>query len=114
VLPVLMAAAPPGSERNLQDSDASIRAYEKRAVDGDNILDNLYERPFTSQVMDYLPDVDIYSVDISQDEDFFYFTINLKDVDPESGGLTGTYGIEFDRTQTGRGDLLVLAHDLQA
>jgi len=31
----------------------------------------------------------------------------MDDVDSTGGGLSGTYGIEFDRTQTGRGDMLV-------
>ncbi len=108
-----MPGEPPPPERTLQDTDASLRADENRALSGDNILDNLYERPFTAEEMTYLPDVDIYSVDFSMDDNFVYFTIALKGGDEASGKLTGTYGIEFDRTKTGRGDLLVLASDPQ-
>lgn len=107
--PLLMPGEPPESERILEDTDSSIRAYEKRALTGDNILKNLYERPFTAEEMVYLPDVDIQTAEIANDETFFYFTITLKDVDTSTGTLTGTYGIEFDRTKTGRGDLLVMA-----
>jgi len=113
-MPVLMAAEPLQSDRNLQDTDGSLRAYEKRAVDGDNILNNLYERSFTSQAMDYLPDINIISTEIGFDDAFFYFTILLDDVDMDTNSLTGTYGIEFDRTRTGRGDLLVLAKNVQS
>ena len=112
-LPLLMAAEPPASVRNLEDADGSLRAYEKRALTGDAILDNRYERPFSQTDMIYLPDVDIQSVDIANDEDFFYFTINLKGMDFGAGKFTAAYGIEFDRTLTGRGDLLVYITDPQ-
>ncbi len=95
-------------ERVLEDSDASIKAYEHRVVSGDNFLNNLYERPFTSEEMEYQPDLNILTVSLVSDDAFFYYTITLDGVDPISGTLTGSYGIEFDRTQTGRGDLLVL------
>ncbi len=40
-------------------------------------------------------------------------TITLNDVSIGTGTLTGTYGIKFDRTKTGRGDLLVMAGEPQ-
>jgi len=57
--------------------------------------------------MIYQPDLDIYTVDFAYDEDFFYFTITLYGMNPVEWGLNGMYGIEFDRTKTGRGDLIV-------
>ncbi len=99
---------PPQYERTLEDADSSIKASEKRAVTGDNYLNSLYERPFTQQEMEYQPDLNILTVSIVSDEVFYYFAMTLDDVDPLSGTLTGTYGIEFDRTETGRGDLLVM------
>jgi hypothetical protein len=112
-LPLLMPGEPPKSERVLEDADGSLRAEEKRALSGDNILNNIYERPFTSKDMVYEPDLDIQTAEIAADDAFFYFTITLKGVDMGAGKLTATYGIEFDRTQTGRGDLLVYASDPQ-
>ena len=109
----MMPGEPPETERTLKDSDSSIKAHENRAVSGDRFLDSLYERPFTSQEMVYQPDLDIYSVDFAHDEDFFYFTINLYGLNPDDLVLTGIYGIEFDRTMTGRGDLIVLAENPQ-
>jgi hypothetical protein len=99
--------------RILEDADSSLRASEKRAVSGDKILDNLYERPFTSKTMLYQPDLNILKVSIAGDADFYYFTITLDGLDPATKTLTGTYGIEFDRTKTGRGDLLVRAGTLK-
>ncbi len=107
-VPILKPGEPPAeAERTLEDSDASIKAEEKRVVSGDNYLKNLYERPFTAVDMEYQPDLNIITASIASDDAFFYFTITLDGVDPINGKLTGAYGIEFDRTQTGRGDLLV-------
>lgn len=107
-VPLMMPGEPPEPDRILKDSDSSIKAYENRAVLGDNFLDNVYERPFTSWEMVYQPELDIITVDFAYDENFFYFTINLYN-GPKSDdlGQTGMYGIEFDRTKTGRGDLSV-------
>jgi len=106
-IPKLQPGDLPEAERTLEDVDSSIKAEEKRAITGDNILNNLYERPFTSEEMVYQPDLNILTVSLASDDNFFYFTIALQDLDPNTGSLTGTYGIEFDRTQTGRGDVLV-------
>jgi len=108
-VPLLIPGEPPEPERTLKDFDSSIRASENRAVSDDRFLDSMYERPFTSQEMIYQPDLDIYTVDFAHDADFFYFTITLYGMNPDKWGLNGMYGIEFDRTKTGRGDLIVWA-----
>lgn len=113
--PEITISAPddlPASIRTLQDSDSSLRASEKRVLSGDNFNNNLFERPFTSEEMVYQPDLDILTVDFGEDDLFFYFTVRMNDIHPEAGVLTGFYGIEFDRTLTGRGDLLVFTDDL--
>ena len=110
-IPLLMPSEPPKPERTLKDFDSSIRAYENRAVSGDRFLDSMYERPFTSHEMIYQPDLDIYTVDFAHDDDFFYFTITLYGTNPVESGLNGMYGIEFDRSKTGRGDLIVWVED---
>lgn len=104
---------PPEPERTLADSDSSLRAEEGRTLSGDNFLNNLYERPFTSHEMVYLPDLDIYTVDFSHDEEYFYFTVNLNGLDEEQWRLSGNYGIEFDLTLDGRGDLIVWVENPQ-
>ena len=91
----------------LEDSDSSTKAEEHRTLSGDNFLNNLYERPFTSEEMIYQPDLDIQTVDFAYDDDFFYFTITLNSMNVDVWRLTGAYGIEFDRTLTGHGDLIV-------
>jgi hypothetical protein len=103
----------PKAENTLTDTDASLKAKEKRVLSGDNFYKGLYERPFTGGEMVYQEDVDIRVVSFSQNDTFYFFTIELHGVDSVSKGLMATYGIEFDRTKTGRGDLLVWAHDLK-
>jgi len=63
--------------------------------------------------MDYRPDLDITEVDFAPGEGFFFFTIRLFGMNLQGGGLKGTYGIEFDRTLTGRGDMLIYVFDPQ-
>ena len=103
--PGLTPGEPPKLERTLEDSDASLRASEHRVLSGDNILNNLFERPFTAIEMVYQPELDIQTVDFAVLDQFFYFTITLKGMDLAGSAL---YGIEFDRSKTGRGDLIVL------
>ena len=57
--------------------------------------------------MVYQPDLDIITVDFAPGEGFFFFTIRLYGMNINGGGLQGMYSIEFDRSLTGRGDLLV-------
>ncbi len=103
----------PEAERTLNDTDASLKAKEKRAVTGDDFYKGLFERPFTSNEMAYLEDVDIRVVTFTKDDAFYYFAIELHGVDPEAKKLTASYGIEFDRTKTGQGDLLVWVSDVK-
>jgi len=113
-IPLMMPGEPPEPERTLKDSDSSFKAYENQAISGDNFLDSVYERPFTSKEMIYQPDLDIITVDFATDENFFYFTINLYNgPNLDDLGQTGMYGIEFDRTKTGRGGLIVLVENPQ-
>lgn len=94
--------------RTLEDSSSKSRASEKRAISGDNFLNNLYERPFTSEEMTYQPDLDIQTVDFAFDDDFFYFTIHLAGMNPDPWGLNGMYAIEIDRDLNGRGEVIIV------
>lgn len=104
---LMMPGEPPDPDRTLEDVGSSRFADEHKATAGENFLNNLFERPFTSQEMIYQPDLDITTVDQAADDAFYYFTIRLYGMNMQGGGLKGIYGIEFDRTKTGRGDLLV-------
>ena len=52
-------------DRTLEDANSSIKASEMRTLTGDNFIKDVFERPFTSIKMDYLPDIRIFSVLLS-------------------------------------------------
>ncbi|MGD0750510.1 MAG: hypothetical protein ABSA23_03770 [Anaerolineales bacterium] len=69
---------------------------------------NLYERPFTSTSMDYLPDLDILGARLMRDTTWVYINISLEGQN-SAGGLLGDYGAELDLNLDGRGDMLLMA-----
>jgi hypothetical protein len=105
--PAIKPGIPGKITRTLEDTTSSLKASEKRATTGDNFLRNLYERPFTSKTMIYLPYVDILTASIAKDDNFFYFKIKLAGLDPKTNSLTADYAIEFDLNKDGRGDYLI-------
>jgi hypothetical protein len=111
--PAMAAANTPNPLATIEDPDGGLRSSEKRVINGDNLSKNLLERPFTSKEMIYQPDIDILKASIASDERFFYFTLTMKGLDQTTNTLGASYGIEFDRTKTGRGDLLVWVRGLK-
>jgi hypothetical protein len=95
--------------RTITDVSSLSTAAQKRTLSGDNFGKDVFERPFTSQAMVYLPDTDILSASISSDTSFYYFTIKLAGVSLDSSKLSGLYGIEIDTNKDGRGDFLLTA-----
>lgn len=91
------------------DTNSSSTAAQKRAAGGDFYNQNLLERPFTAQEMDYRPDVDLVRVELSQDANFYYFILHLSGVNPATNALSGFYGVEIDLNRNGRGDYLLWA-----
>jgi hypothetical protein len=92
----------------VSDSNSSTTASAHRANGGENFNINLFERPFTSTSMDYLPDLDIIGARLTRDTTWVYLNIALEGQNP-AGGLLGDYGAEFDLNLDGRGDLLLMA-----
>jgi hypothetical protein len=107
--------------RIIEDASSLSTASQKRTLSGDNFGKDVFERPFTSQAMVYLPDTDILSASIGSDDSFFYFTIKLAGLSAsiEDLGVAGQvgskknlgaiYGIELDTDKDGRGDFLFTA-----
>lgn len=84
-------------------------APEHRAPYGDSYRINLFERPFTQNVMDYIPPLDITTFRLHQDANFYYVTIQLVSGDPNDP-LGIDYGVELDTDHDGVGDYLIWAH----
>lgn len=77
---------------------------------GDDFSINLFERPFTQTLMENRFDLDLQKIAMSTDNTFFYFSLDLKDVNLNTKTLDGNYGIELDLDKNGRGDYLLWAY----
>jgi hypothetical protein len=107
---VVHLATPPGTSgtsRYITDPISQDYAAQKRAPGGSDVYaGNRYERPFTAETMDYLPDVDLARVELKVDPPWVYVTFQFVAV--RAGGIGKTmYGAEFDTNRDGRGDYLV-------
>jgi hypothetical protein len=97
--------SPTGVLRYITDRSTKALASERRAI-ADNFNINLLERPFTSEVMDYLGYVDLTRVELLVNPPWVYMTHFLEGSPPE--GAPVWYGVEFDLDIDGRGDVLVM------
>lgn len=94
----------PGASVWLAEASSQAYAAEGRSIaDAFNILQ--FERPFTSQEMEYQGYLDITRAELSVSSPFVYVTIFLEDIPPAA--VNAHYGIEVDADQDGRGDWLV-------
>jgi hypothetical protein len=103
-------ATPPGTSgttRYITDPSTKDYAPQKRAPAGADVYaGNRYERPFTAEAMDYLPDVDLLRVELRVDPPWVYLTFQF--AAPRADGIGKTmYGAEFDTNRDGRGEYLV-------
>jgi hypothetical protein len=103
IIPVTGAKAPSIAH----DNEESTTFKSKGAREGDDFSRNRFERPFTSNTMEYVPQLDIMDFSIANDEIFFYVEIQLVGLDASTNSLTGSYGVEIDRNRDGRGEILI-------
>ena len=85
-----------------------VKSSRVSAPNGDVYRLNRLERPF-KQNMKYLPDVDILSYSIGQDDSWYYLSIQLDGENPNNS-MGIDYGIEIDRNADGVGDTLIWAY----
>lgn len=90
------------------DVESSGTAPEKRAPGGDSYNINRFERPFL-QDMTYDENLDIVTFTLSNDNDWYYVSIELIGFDPNDR-LGINYGVELDPNRDGFGDYIVWAH----
>lgn len=99
----------PGEPKERADSYLldynSIDSAPERVTYGDQFKNNIFERPFTSEIMDYRGEIDIIRVNLKTSETWFYFDIYLAVDLPDSGEMK--YGLELDLDENGRGDYLI-------
>jgi len=95
------------STANTWVTDTSTKGIAHTRESGADLFHiNQYERPFTSQVMDYLPYIDLTRVNLNFSAPWVYVTFNLEG--PPPADSTATYALELDLDSDGRGDWLIL------
>ncbi len=104
----VMTPTDPAQGKLVYDVESAGTAREKRAPYGDSYEWNRLERPFM-QDMSYVADLDIAHFAVVNDNDWWYVSIKLMGVDPNSA-LGIHYGVELDRDRDGFGDDLIWAH----
>jgi hypothetical protein len=77
---------------------------------GDRFSVNIYERPYTSQDMDYLDFIDIHYAELYRHSPWIYVTIYLLGEPPTD--TKATYSVEIDTDLDGRGEWLITAFAL--
>jgi hypothetical protein len=92
----------------IYDVESSGTAAEKRAPYGDSYSIDRLERPF-QQDMTYIPDLDIVTARVSEDDNWFYVSIKLIGTDPNNS-LGINYGVILDTNHDGFGDYIIWAH----
>lgn len=94
----------------IYDAKSQETAPEQRAPYGDTYAINRFERPFL-QDMTYIPDLDIFSFNVSQDESWYYVSIEMIGTDPNNP-LGIHYGVELDLDRDGFGDYIIWGNPL--
>lgn len=95
----------PAAVQSYMTDVSSASTAGQRYATGDNFDTNRMERPFSSQVMDYLPYLDITRGELSVSSPFMYAVIFLEEAPPPD--VEATYGVEIDLDLDGRGDWLI-------
>jgi hypothetical protein len=95
------SAAVPGPFKAMDDVVSSAAG----APYGDSYKLNRFERPFL-QDMTYVADLDISQFSLSEDQDWYYVSLQLAGNDPNNA-MEINYGAEIDRNADGAGDYLI-------
>ena len=103
----IMPANPGAPKQEMNDIDTSKTAGNKTAA-GDSFRLGIFERPFSKAGMNYQQETDLLAMELTEDENFFYFSIRLAGAATD-GTLSATYGIEIDTDLDSRGDFLLWA-----
>ena len=99
---------PAASLSHASDISCANVAAQKRAMGGDRVSLNSYERPFNAFEMNvYYPFLDIIFSEIYQDAEWIYASITLVNSD-DDGNFKGNYAVELDIDLDSRGDFLVI------
>ena len=99
------AQVAPAPVKMIDDVESSGTGPQGWAPYGDSYKLNRFERPFL-QDMTYVAEIDIHKFGLSEDEDWYYISIQLIGNDPNNP-LGIHYGAEIDRNGDGFGDYII-------
>jgi hypothetical protein len=105
VVHTLFPGEPPLAARYMTDRSSAVLASEHRSI-ADDFTNGLFERPFTSQAMDYKGYLDLNRGEIAATVLWVYVTLHLEG--PPSAAEPASYGVEIDLDLDGRGDWLIV------
>ncbi len=97
------ATVPEGITKD--EIDTSLTSYMKMAW-GDSLRLGILERPFTQTDMKYYPETDLVGITVSEDENYYYFSLELNDVG-DDGYPSANYAVELDLDKDLKGDYLL-------
>lgn len=110
IVHTIIPSAPAQNLGNASDNDETT-SFEARDVNfGDDFPRNRYERPFTTEMADYLPEIDIMKFSIGDDDNFFYVTLTLGGLVNPGQAPSGHYALEVDGDIDGRGEFIVIVN----
>ena len=104
VVHTIQPGNPPGATNFVSDRSSKALANDRRAI-GDDYTRNFLERPFSADVMEYQPHLDLNRVEYAVGAPWIYFTLFVEGLPPE--GSLALYAIEIDMDKDGRGDWLI-------
>lgn len=79
----------------------------------DFVQENSYERPY-DEAQSYLAGMDIVEATLGRDDIWFYVRIEMFESESATTMLTGDFAIELDLNLDSKGDVLLLANDLES
>lgn len=106
IVHLMTPGEPPPPSRFMTDRSSLALAAERRSI-ADDFNNGVYERPFTSQAMDYKGYLDLNRAELSGAIPWIYLTLFLEA--PPNPAEPAFYGIEIDLDLDGRGDWLIVA-----
>ena len=98
------ATVPAGVTKD--EVDTSLTSYLKMAW-GDSLRLGILERPYSQTEMKYHAETDLVGIMVSEDDTYYYFSLELNDVDDSVGYPSANYAIEFDVDKDLKGDYLL-------
>ena len=97
---------PPSPVRFMTDRSSAVLASERRSI-ADDFINGRFERPFTSQAMDYKAYLDLNRAEIGPSGLWLYVTLFLEGA--PTAAEPAWYGVEIDLDLDGRGDWMIVA-----